>query len=42
MLNVTIVRASRSRADPLRPGRLLEIAFGGVVLAVVAAVFALS
>jgi hypothetical protein len=35
-------RAESRRLQRLRPGRVLEVAFGGLVLAVVAAVFALS
>jgi len=42
MPNETSVRAGSRRPEQTRPGRVLEVAFGGVVLAVVAAVFAMS
>ena len=42
MPNERNVRASDRREEPLRPGRVLEVAFGGVMLAVVAAAFAMS
>src|SRR5262245_51998621 len=38
----TKVRAPVRHPEPLRPGRVLEVAFGGVVAAIVAAIFVTS